>query len=289
MKNITIIGATGALGSNITKELIKKGVQVKVVARDVEKAKSLLPEKAEIVYGDVADKNSLKDALIGTETIYLNLNTTSWNENATFYPEREGIINVVDVCKKLGVNHIMQIVGIDSSHPEFATTGMIYKTNLIRKPAMDHLKNSGLKYTYFHCSVFLDSFPTFIQGEEFAIIGHHQYPVFFTNTIDLSNNIYNAIGNEKAYNQSFSIQGTEGISFPEAAQRFVDNYNPKIKVVEYPLDIIQHIGLPSKEDEDFMEHLLTYVEQLKEEQVSEPTWDLLGKPQLSIEDFVKTL
>ncbi|KXX67067.1 SDR family oxidoreductase [Flammeovirga sp. SJP92] len=289
MKNITIIGATGALGSSITKELIKKGVQVKVVARDVEKAQSLLPEKAKIVYGDVADKDSLREALTGTETVYLNLNTTSWNENATFYPEREGIINVVNISKELGVKHIMQIVGIDSSNPEFATTGMIYKTNLIRKPAMDHLKKSGLNYTYFHCSVFLDSFPTFIQEEEFAIIGHHQFPVFFTNTIDLSENIFNAIDNEKAYNQSFTIQGTEGISFPEVAKRFLNAYNPNIKVTEYPMDIIQHLGLPSKEDEDFMEHLLTYVEQLKEEQVSESTWEVLGKPQLSIEDFVKTL
>lgn len=55
------------------------------------------------------------------------------------------------------------------------------------------------------------------------------------------------------------------------------------------METIKHIGLPSKEYEDFMEHMLTYVEQLKEEQVSEPTWEVLGKPQFSIEAFAKTL
>lgn len=289
MKKITIIGATGTLGSSITKELNNKGVRVKAVVRDVVKAKELLPENVEILYGDVSDKASLKEALTGSETIYLNLNTTSWDENAPFHTEREGIINVVDISKNIGVKHVMQIVGIDLSNPEFASKGMEYNTNLIRKPAIEHMKKSGLNYTYFHCSVFLDSFPTFIQGEEFAIIGDHKYPVFFTNTIDLAENIYNAIENEKAYNQSFTVQGTEGISFPEAAKRFLSVYNPNIKVSEYPMETIKHIGLPSIEEEQFMEHMLTYVEQLKEEQVSEPTWKVLGAPKLSIEEFAKTL
>ena len=81
----------------------------------------------------------------------------------------------------------------------------------------------------------------------------------------------------------------EGISFPEAAKRFVSVYNPNIQVSEYPIETIKHMGLPSKEHEDFMEHMLTYVEQLKEEQVSETTWKILGKPQLTIEEFAKSL
>ena len=289
MKRITIIGATGSLGLSITKQLTKSGIQVKAVVRDVEKAKELLPQRVEIVYGDVSDRESLNSALTGTETVYLNLNTTNWDENAPFQPEREGIINVIDESKELEVEHIMLIVGIDLSHPEFATKGMEYKTNRIRKPAIDYLKNSGIHYTYFHCSVFLDSFPSFIQGEEFAIIGNHRHPVYFTNTLDLSRVISNAIGNEKAYNQAFTIQGTEGLSFPEAAKRFVNIYNPKIHVSEYPLETIKHLGLPNKEYEDFMEHMLTYVEQLCEEQVSGPTWEVLGKPEFTIEEFTKTL
>ncbi len=289
MKKISIIGATGSLGLPITKELHKKGVQVKAVVRNVAKAKELLPENIEVVHGDVSDKTSLKEALTGTETVYLNLNTTTWDVNAPFHAEREGIINVVDVSKSLGVKHIMQIVGIDLSNPEFATKGMIYKTNLIRKPAMEYLKKSGLHYTYFHCSVFLDSFTKFIQGKEFAIIGDHKHPVFFTNTKDLTENIYNAIGNEKAYNQSFAVQGTEGLSFPDAAKSFLSVYNPNIKISEYPMETIKYIGLPSKEEEQFMEHMLSYVEQLREEQVSESTWEVLGEPKLSIKAFAKTL
>lgn len=289
MKKITIIGATGQLGASIAQQLSQQNIQVKAVVRNIEKAEKLLSPQIELVYGDVSDPESLRTALAGSETIYLNLNTTNWNEEAEFQPEREGIINVVNVSKEVGVKHIMQIVGIDSSHPEFATLGMEYKTNRIRKPAMEYLKKSGIAYTFFHCSVFLDSFPTFIQNNEFGIIGNHKHPVYFTNTIDLAQHINHAINNPKTYHQAFTVQGTEGLSFPAAAQRFVDTYNPAIKVVEYPMEIIPQLGLPSKEYEDFMTHMLTYVEQLREEQVSEKTWTTLGQPTVTIESFAKTL
>ncbi|WP_299557156.1 NAD(P)H-binding protein [Seonamhaeicola sp.] len=289
MKSITIIGATGQLGLPVTKELNKKGVKVKAVVRDVDNAKTLLPEGVEIVYGDVADKNSLKEALIDTDTIYLSLNTTNWDEEAPFHTEREGIINIIEVSRELGVNHIIQILGIDSSNPEFAVKGLEYKTNRIRKPAMDYMKASGINYTYLHCSFFLDSFPVFIQGNEFSIIGNHQYPMYYTNTIDLAENIYNTIGNSDTYNKSFTIQGKEGMSFPDAARIFLSEFNAEVQVKEYPIEIIHQLGLPSVEEEQFMEQLLTYVEQLKEEQISESTWKVLGEPQLSIKQFAKTL
>ncbi len=289
MKKITIIGATGQLGKPVAQELSKKGVKIKAIVRDIEKAKEILPEQVEIVYGDVSDKESLKTALRGTETIYLTLNTISWDENAPFHTEREGIINVIDVSKELGVNHIIQIVGIDSSNPEFALKGMTYKTNLIRKPAIEYMKASGINYTYLYCSFFLDSFPLFIQGEEFAIIGNHQYPMYYTNTSDLAENIYNAIGNSKTYKQSFTIQGKEGMSFPDAAKEFLGEFNPNVGVAEYPMEIIPQLGLPTKEEEQFMEHMLTYVEQLSEKQISEKTWEVLGEPKWSIKQFAKKL
>ena len=41
MKKITVIGATGNLAVPVIKELVAKGVQVKAIVRDIQKAKEL--------------------------------------------------------------------------------------------------------------------------------------------------------------------------------------------------------------------------------------------------------
>ena len=56
----------------------------------------------------------------------------------------------------------------------------------------------------------------------------------------------------------------------------------------YPLNTVYELGMP-KEQETFMHHMLSYVEQLSESPVSQNTWDLLGEPEQSIESFAKKI
>ena len=128
----------------------------------------------------------------------------------------------------------------------------------------------------------------FIQEKHFAIIGDHKYPLYYTNTADLALNIFNTIGNPQAYNKAYAIQGKEGVPFEEAAKRFVAVYAPEVTVGVYPLSTIKEMGLPP-EEEAFMEHMLSYVAQLKEEPVAEKTWKELGEPEMGIEAFAQAL
>ncbi|WP_445359750.1 SDR family oxidoreductase [Microbulbifer sp. EKSA005] len=287
-KTITIIGATGHLGRQVARKLDHKGVKVTAIVRDVISARTILPESIQLIEADVSDKENLVSALVGTKTLYITLNTTSLDPTLPFHSEREGVINIVEAAKINGVQHIMQIAGIDYLHPEFAGKGLEYKTNVIRKPGIEAISNSGINFTFFFCSFFLDSFPTFIENDQFSIIGDHVHPIYYTNTTDLAEMIGNAIGNEMAYNQSFSVQGTEGMSLPEAARTFVEAYSPGTEIAVHPIAAIAEMGLP-EEQAVFMEHMLTYVEQLKEQPVSQKTWQVLGKPDTTITDFARDL
>ena len=285
-KTLTIVGATGKLSVPIIHRLLETGTQIKAVVRNLEKAKKLLPEAVNLVYGDVEDVHSLKKAFQGTDHIYIHLNTTSLNPNLPFYSEREGVKNIVEAAKHNGVQQIMQIGGIESLHRDFAVEGMQLKTSLIRDQGMECIKESGIPYTFLFCSFFLDSFPLYIQDKQFAVIGDLKHPVYFINTTILAQTIYRAIGNVNAYHQSFAVQGKEGIPFPEAAKRFVDVYDPEVTVENYPIAAIKAMGLPP-EEEAFMEHIMTFVEQLKEEPVAEETWRILGEPDMNLEAFAR--
>lgn len=56
-KRVLVLGATGMLGKPATRQLRQDDFQVRLLARDVEKARGLFYESFEIVQGDPAEAN----------------------------------------------------------------------------------------------------------------------------------------------------------------------------------------------------------------------------------------
>ncbi|WP_281560534.1 NAD(P)H-binding protein [Thalassomonas sp. RHCl1] len=287
-KTLTVIGATGNLSVPVIKRLVEKGVSVKAVVRNLDKAKLLLPPAVELVYGDVENLASLNTALAGSEQVYIHLNTTSLDESLPFHPERDGVKNIVTAAENNNVKQLIQIGGIESLHPEFAVEGLALKTSLIRDQGMSYVKASGIPHTLLFCSFFADSFPLYVQDKLFAIIGDLKYPLYFTNTNQLANSLYKAIANPDACNRSFAIQGREAMTFPEAAKRFVKHFDPEIAIEQFPIEAIAQMGMP-EEQAMFMEHLMLFVEQLSEQAVAGESQQVLGEPEMGFDDFIKQL
>jgi nucleoside-diphosphate-sugar epimerase len=63
-KRILVIGATGLLGQPVTLRLQADGFQVRLLARDPEKARRMFGEAFEVVPGDVTEVNSLERAIL---------------------------------------------------------------------------------------------------------------------------------------------------------------------------------------------------------------------------------
>ncbi|MEM9633526.1 MAG: NAD(P)H-binding protein [Pseudomonadota bacterium] len=287
-KKITIIGATGHLGHRVTAKLVERGVEVTAIVRDPALAKSKLPSEVRLAQGDVSDPASLTLALKGTGALYITLNTESLDTSLPFHTEREGVINVVAAAQEAGVQHIMQIAGVDTAYPEFSVEGMAYGTNAVRKGGIEAIKASGIPFTFFYCSFFLDSLPKFLMDNQLAVIGNHVHPICFTNSSDLADLVFNAIGNDAAKNKEFAVQGQQAMTYTEAAKKFLAVYAPEAEVIELPMEAVGQMGLP-EEQAAFIEHVLTFVQQLREEPVSAQTWEVLGAPKHTIASFAKEL
>ena len=285
-KRLTIIGATGFLSVPITWQLVKNGVEVRVIARNPQKAKQVLPSSVDILAGDVADEDSLKSALAGTDTLYIHLNTETTEMDLPFYTEREGVQNIVNAAKSNGVKHIMQIVGIESLRDDFFLNGTL-ETEGIRKVGMESIKSSGIPYTFFHCSFFADSFVRFVQDDIAFLFGELPYQVYFTNSYQLAGHIRLAIENQVAYNNQYAIQGREGLTFEQAAQRFFAGYDPKVSVQKVPINTINDLGLPAGEAA-FLKHIWEICEGFKERFISENTYRDLGEPIVDLNEFASS-
>lgn len=65
-----VTGATGFLGSALTTELLRRGEQVRVLARDERRARELFGEAIEIIPGEITDATSVGRAVGDVEVVY---------------------------------------------------------------------------------------------------------------------------------------------------------------------------------------------------------------------------
>ncbi len=66
---ILVTGATGAVGSQVVDQLVKRGADVRALVRDTAKAK--LPKSVSVAKGDLLDVDSLRSAFAGVSSLFL--------------------------------------------------------------------------------------------------------------------------------------------------------------------------------------------------------------------------
>ncbi|MBK9210042.1 MAG: NAD(P)H-binding protein [Anaerolineales bacterium] len=72
-KTILVIGGTGMLGKPVAQQLKADGFNVRLLARNPEKAQKLVGAGYEIVKGDVDNTAALKEAMIGVDGVHISL------------------------------------------------------------------------------------------------------------------------------------------------------------------------------------------------------------------------
>ncbi|HEY0812119.1 MAG TPA: NmrA family NAD(P)-binding protein [Pseudonocardia sp.] len=94
---ILVTGATGKVGSAATGVLAQRGVPVRALVRDPEKAAALAQAGAEIAVGDFDDRASLDKAVLGVSTLVLV---------SPAVPEQE--LAVIAAAARAGVEHVVK-------------------------------------------------------------------------------------------------------------------------------------------------------------------------------------
>jgi nucleoside-diphosphate-sugar epimerase len=100
-----VIGGTGFLGGEIIRQLLERGQKVRTLCR----RNGEVPDGAEVVLGDLADKESLQKACQGIETVYHTASSPSISVHwEPFYATNVlGTQNVIDACKTAGVRKLI--------------------------------------------------------------------------------------------------------------------------------------------------------------------------------------
>ena len=142
-----VAGATGETGRRIVKELVERNIPVRALVRDLEQAKAVLPDSAQLVVGDVLKPETLREA-IGDSTVILCATGAkpSFDPSSPYKVDYEGTKNLVDVAKNKGIEHFVFVSSLCTSKL-FHPLNLFWLILVWKKRAEEYIQKSGLVYT----------------------------------------------------------------------------------------------------------------------------------------------
>jgi dihydroflavonol-4-reductase len=116
---IAVTGASGLLGGNLVRELLKRGQHVRALIHQDQRGVSGLD--VELVSADLNDPPSLERAFAGVDVVYhlaslISLSMNSWDD--VYRVNVLGTRNVVDACLRSGVKRLVHVSSTHSRQPE---------------------------------------------------------------------------------------------------------------------------------------------------------------------------
>ena len=115
MRNVLVTGGTGFLGSNLATVLLAQGLSVRILRRQNSDLRAIGDASVEHVIGDLRDRDSLRNAVRGCDTVFHTAAVVSyWKKKR---PELTavnvgGTQNIVDVCLEQGIDRFVHTSSI---------------------------------------------------------------------------------------------------------------------------------------------------------------------------------
>jgi uncharacterized protein YbjT (DUF2867 family) len=284
-QNILVIGATGLLGKPVTHALINAGFNISVMARDEVLAKREFP-MANVLKGDLKNLSDIENAMQGQDAVYLSLSAKQTEKESEFHAEQEGLDNAIQIAKKLNIKRLAYLSSI--VHQYQGMNDFDWWAFRIKRDAVAKIKSSGIPYSIFYPSTFMESiFYQSKQGSRIALGGKSEVPLWYIAADDYGKQVVNSFKILNDENRDYFVQGLEAFTQDQAAKIFIENYpKEKLSTMYAPMWVMKLMGVFSQKFNYgyyIVEALNKYPETFK----SQNTWDELGKPTITLKEFAK--
>lgn len=176
-ETLVVIGATGTQGGSVIQHILhdrelSQRYTIRAITRDTEsdKATTLKDQGVELVQGDIFDRDSLRRALAGAQTVFVTTNPAYGPDPVQ--TEFESAKNVADICVELDVRYLVfsTLPSVsDISGGKFTKVAMFDA----KAKAETYIRGLPIKSAFFSPGSFMENYITFAAPKRIASDGNN--------------------------------------------------------------------------------------------------------------------
>ena len=209
---ILITGATGRTGSNAAKDLAKRGILVRALVRNADKAASLKAAGVELALGDAGDASAVRAALKGVTKIAIILP----NGERQLTLEKQ----LADLAAEARVQQILKVSSMES------VAGAHNPVHRAHWDSEEHIRALGIAWTMvrpsFYMQNFLGSAATIkAEGKFYFPFGENGAAVL-TDSRDIGAFVAQVLSSSGHENRSYDVTGPDSLTFKQVGELFTE-------------------------------------------------------------------
>lgn len=279
-QRILMIGGTGMLGRPVAERLKADGFIVRLLARDPEKARRMLGDGYEIVKGDVAEAGCLRKALSGVDGVHVSL---KGGPNAADFDRIDHLAtrDIANAAREMGVGRLtlLSAYAVSAEKADTPESRSKFKGETA-------LKASGVPYTIFRCSWFMESLPLFVQGNSMSLIGNQPHQLHWVAAEDYARMVSKSYQTDETLNKELYILGPESYTMGAAMKIYARHAGLKVSPIS--TQMLGLLGtLTFNTEWKSMAILMKHYEKWGEDGSPEEANRLLGAPKITLNEWCR--
>ena len=216
-----ITGATGRTGGEAARELLRRGLPVRALVRNPEKAAALATAGIELAKGDAGDADAVRAALKGVSKIAIILP----NGEQQLSLEKQ----LSELAAQAGVRHIVKISSMESS------PGAHNPVHRAHWESEQHIRAKGIPWTMVRPSFYLQNFlgsaaSVKAEGKFYFPFGEDGAAVM-TDARDAGVFVAHVMATTGHENRSYDITSNDAPSFAQVGELFTQVLGRQIRYV----------------------------------------------------------
>lgn len=277
---ILVTGATGRIGRKIVAQLVADEKSVRVLVRDRDKARKLLPRRIDVIEGDLADYHQVESAVDGADSVFL------LSPVAPEQLELQG--NLVKAAAATSRPYIVKVSGLGTALDSYVDSGRWHAET------ERQIEESGLNHTFLRPLFFYQNLSFLLEsarsnGTIRAGVGNARIAMVDVEDIAQVASIL-LVKREPLMNQAVALTSQVCVTYKDVARALSELLGRKVRYEEQSLADVRHGLEKLNQPQWHIDILLQFNRAFQEghgDEASSVVADVLGRPAITLPQYLK--